>query len=92
VSMYEQHGESANQVEVNPDSALELVLATVSEVLGVANVTAERSLFETGGDSLDAVVILDMLEEKVGRELDLDLMFSAASLREFSRVLTEADR
>jgi acyl carrier protein len=64
-----------------PETATELELAAIwSEVLGRPRVYAEDSFLDLGGDSMTAVLLLDLTNERLGVDLPLDDLLAAPSL------------
>jgi acyl carrier protein len=64
-----------------PETATELELAAIwSEVLGRPRVYAADSFLDLGGDSMTAVLLLDLTTERLGVDLPLDDLLAAPSL------------
>lgn len=64
-----------------PETATEVELAAIwSEVLGRARVYADDSFLDLGGDSMTAVLLLDLTNERLGVDLPLDELLDAPSL------------
>ncbi|MEV7024151.1 acyl carrier protein [Kitasatospora sp. NPDC093558] len=61
-----------------PDTVLPHVLAAVAEVFG-ASARPDDSFFSAGGDSVAAVWLADLLEERLDTEVEVSLVLSAAS-------------
>ncbi|MFI6116714.1 amino acid adenylation domain-containing protein [Kitasatospora sp. NPDC051164] len=64
-----------------------LVTRLFREVLAVPEVGPDDDFFELGGDSLRALRLLSRLEAELGCELDIELLFDAATVRELTSAL-----
>lgn len=64
-----------------PATATEVELAAIwSEVLGRPRVFAGDNFLDLGGDSMTAVLLLDLITERLGVDLPLDDLLAAPSL------------
>jgi acyl carrier protein len=64
-----------------PQTATEVDLAAIwGEVLGRPRVYAGDNFLDLGGDSMTAVLLLDLINERLGVDLPLEELLAAASL------------
>jgi mycobactin peptide synthetase MbtE len=69
-----------------PQTPTEVAIAAIwSEVLGRSRVGADDNFLDLGGDSMTAVYLLDLTNERLGQELTLDDLFSSPSLSALAR-------
>lgn len=61
-----------------PDALLSQVMATVTAVFGHA-MAPDDNFFDAGGDSVAAVELADLLEERIGTDVDIELIHRAES-------------
>lgn len=74
----------------NENELTSIVRAVWSTVIRQDDFHADSRLEDIGGDSLDAMRILLLLEEKLGRKIRLDeAMFDGFSLNNLTRILSE---
>jgi acyl transferase domain-containing protein len=66
-----------------------VVVAVYSDVLGMVAVDPDRSFFELGGDSLQAIQAASRLSEVFGRELAAETLFDHPSARAVATHLTD---
>lgn len=59
-------------------------LAVVAEVFGVDELTETDHFFDLGGDSLDAVIVMDRINTDYGVSPTLDLFFQSDSLADLA--------
>ncbi|SEL58090.1 acyl carrier protein [Streptacidiphilus jiangxiensis] len=71
-------------------STVELVVAVYQDALGVTGLDQESDFFEHGGDSLTAFQITSRLQDALGAEIPVALVFAYPSPVELAEVL-EAD-
>jgi acyl carrier protein len=64
--------------------------ALVREVLPGVQVSMTDGLTPLGGDSLTAVELLGLIHERLGVELDPQLLYSAETIRDLATVITQA--
>jgi acyl carrier protein len=73
-----------------PVTPTELELAEVwSEVLGRPRVFAGDNFLDLGGDSMTAVLLLDLINERLGVDLPLDELLAAPSLSAIADVVDQ---
>jgi acyl carrier protein len=65
----------------------EIVLATVGQALSLAEVDGSAGFFDLGGDSLTALRVITVLEERFAQQLDLVDLLTAETLDEYCRDL-----
>jgi acyl carrier protein len=67
---------------------LERWLAQVwSEVLGVAAVSVQANFFESGGDSIKAAIIVNRVQQELGKIIHVVTIFDAPSIAQFAAYL-----
>ncbi|MDU0287720.1 acyl carrier protein [Saccharothrix longispora] len=71
----------------DPDARLAVVRATWCEVLGVAQVPDDATFFDSGGDSLRLVVLVEKLNLATGRSLRAVDLFRAGTVRGHAELL-----
>ncbi|WP_165425434.1 phosphopantetheine-binding protein [Streptomyces sp. BK022] len=71
--------------------SLDVVLAAAHEAFGFP-VTADDNFFDLDGDSLQAVDFAVQVEEILGKEIDLAMLFDAENFGEFADFIDGADR
>ncbi len=57
------------------------------EILGVKRIGKDVTFFDAGGDSLLLVVLLEMLSELAGREIQAAELFRASTIRSQATLL-----
>jgi acyl carrier protein len=73
-----------------PRTETERTLVTSwQQVLGRKLIGVDDNFMDLGGDSLGAMVLLDLIAEKFGVEIPLDRFFDALSARELASVIDE---
>ncbi|MDK2123469.1 type I polyketide synthase [Parachitinimonas caeni] len=82
-------GESSLQ-GADADTLLQAMQAMLEGFLGVAGLDVDASFFALGATSLDLIQFAKRLEQRLGREIPVALLFKAASLRELSKELAPA--
>jgi len=65
-------------------AAVERFYAVLGQVIGVDPVPPGDHFLDTGADSLDAVIVTDMLAEEFGTGPELDWYFESASVQELA--------
>jgi amino acid adenylation domain-containing protein len=79
---------AAADLPAEPDRALPRALAALwEEVLEVEGVQAEDDFFELGGDSLKAVLVFSLIEERFGARLDLGVLASGATVAKLAEAI-----
>jgi acyl carrier protein len=73
---------------LSPQTVLTHVMAAATEVLG-DHIAPEHGFFSAGGDSVAAVWIADVLEERLGVEVDVVLVINAESFNDLARQLAQ---
>jgi acyl carrier protein len=74
---------------VDRDRAVERFYAAVQEVLGV-ELDPGSHFLDLGGDSMDAVIVADMMAEEFGAAPELDAFFISESVRDLADKWWEA--
>jgi amino acid adenylation domain-containing protein len=75
---------------VAPRDSVEETLAGIwSETLNVKRVGAHDDFFELGGHSLAAMQILILVEERLGVQLDLPVLFEQTTVAKLAKVVSE---
>lgn len=78
----------AERTRTPPSTPLAKTLAAMwQKTLGVAEVAMEDDFFELGGDSLSALNFTQMLEQRFGRDLPVNLLFDAPTLVEMEATI-----
>ena len=78
------------QEYVSPSSLLQQRIAQVwEEILGVRPVGVRDNFLDLGGDSLQAIRMVDRLEEVLGREIPVSALVEAADVETLADVLFE---
>lgn len=76
---------------VVPETATEVELAAIwGEVLGRPTVYAGDNFLDLGGDSMTAVLLLDLIDERLGVDLPLDELLAAPSLSALADVVDKS--
>ncbi len=86
-SISEAVGESENWQSKTADELLPLMQAMLSDFLDLKNVDPDTSFFELGATSLDLIQFAKLLEQRMGREIAVAMLFKATSLRALSQAL-----
>ncbi|WP_223879130.1 acyltransferase domain-containing protein [Chitinimonas arctica] len=73
------------------DTLLQAMTTMLEGFLGVEGLDVDASFFALGATSLDLIQFAKRLEQRVGREIPVALLFKAASLRELSKELAPAE-
>lgn len=60
-----------------------------AEVLGLQRIDLSDRFFELGGDSIKALQLMTLVEERIGKELPISLLFGDPSLSEMAEALGE---
>ncbi len=80
--------ESRDQSSVRDDSersdSVARFLAVVADVFGVSELTPTDHFFDLGGDSLDAVIVMDRIESEFGVSPTLDQFFQSDSVSDLA--------
>jgi thioesterase domain-containing protein/acyl carrier protein len=83
-------GRAAAGARALPATPLERFLAALwQEVLGRAEIDAEEDFFALGGTSLQAAVLIRLLEERFGEYVYIVALFEAPTVRGLARYLEE---
>jgi acyl carrier protein len=69
--------------QVDKDSGFDRLYAVINEVLGV-QVEPSTHFLDLGGDSMDAVIIADMIVEEFGVGPELDSFFVSDTVRDLA--------
>lgn len=77
--------EGAGQAEAT-DRVRDLVLSSLSEILGQDSISPDDNFFAIGGDSLSAVELMERVESELGIDFPLAELFESNSIREFVAV------
>jgi acyl carrier protein len=73
---------------VAPETPTELALAAIwAEVLGRTRVAAGDNFLDVGGDSMTAVMLLDLVNERLGTDLTFDVLLAVPSLRDLATLI-----
>lgn len=73
-----------------PRTKLEIEVAEVlRDVLGLSRVGLDDDFLELGGDSLRAIEVANLLEQRLGLEVTLEEVFTASTVRNLARNATE---
>jgi len=84
---------SSGKQYVAPRTEIERVLCEIfKEVLRAEVVGIDDSFFEMGGHSLNALRIVNRVDEKVGKKLNIREIFTMPTIRELSEILNEQSR
>jgi acyl carrier protein len=67
--------------------ALAIALAAYREVLGIAEVQPDDDFFELGGDSMQAIDVVSIIEAAIGAEISAALFFTYPTPAELASVL-----
>lgn len=68
----------------------EILAEACCSVLDVDEVDLGKSLFAHGADSLQALELLEALEEQVGQVVNMVAVFEAATLRDLAEMIDQA--
>ncbi|RPK56903.1 Linear gramicidin synthase subunit B [Streptomyces sp. ADI96-02] len=66
---------------------LDLLVGIFRDVLGLADLTADCDFYEAGGDSLTAFQITGRLQEALGAEIPVSLVFAYPTPADLAEVL-----
>lgn len=81
---------AAVDLPADSEQALPQALAALwEEVLEVEGVRAEDDFFELGGDSLKAVLVFSLIEERFGVRLDLGVLASGATVARLAEAIAD---
>lgn len=83
-------GGEASLQGADADTLLQAMRAMLEGFLGVEGLDVDASFFALGATSLDLIQFAKRLEQRLGREIPVALLFKAASLRELSKELAPA--
>ncbi|MFJ4851600.1 MULTISPECIES: acyl carrier protein [unclassified Streptomyces] len=75
--------------QLPPDSLLPQVMTAVAEVFG-DGMGPEDGFFAAGGDSVTAVWLADLLEERLGVDVDAHTVLNAENFRAMAARLADA--
>jgi iturin family lipopeptide synthetase A len=65
-------------------TSVDRFIAVIGEVIGLAEVTRTEHFLDLGGDSLDAVIVTDMISQEFGTAPELDWFFESATVQELA--------
>ncbi|SOD91008.1 acyl carrier protein [Streptomyces sp. Ag109_G2-15] len=68
-------------------STLDLLVGIFRDVLALADLTADTDFYEAGGDSLTAFQITGRLQEALGVDLPVSLVFAYPTPRDLAEVV-----
>ncbi|MFE2103354.1 MULTISPECIES: acyl carrier protein [unclassified Streptomyces] len=68
-------------------STLDLLVGIFQDVLALADLTADTDFYEAGGDSLTAFQITGRLQEALGVDLPVSLVFAYPTPRDLAEVV-----
>ncbi|MFF8431432.1 acyl carrier protein [Streptomyces sp. NPDC016566] len=68
-------------------STLDLLVGIFQDVLALADLTADTDFYEAGGDSLTAFQIIGRLQEALGVDLPVSLVFAYPTPRDLAEVV-----
>jgi len=81
---------AAAGLPAGPERALPEALAALwGEVLEIEGVQAEDDFFELGGDSLKAVLLFALIEERFGARMDLGVLASGATVVRLAEAIAD---
>src|SRR5712664_2987223 len=69
-------------------SALDAVLAAYRQILDTPDVTADDDFFELGGDSIQAMNIIALVQEMIGAEISVGMFFTYPTAAELATAIT----
>ncbi|MFN6497065.1 MAG: SDR family NAD(P)-dependent oxidoreductase [Nostoc sp. DedQUE01] len=73
------------QTRVLPRNELERQISLVwQEVLGIGQIDIHSNFFELGGNSIKAIILVNKLQEQLGRNFHFTMMIEAPTIAEFS--------
>lgn len=73
------------QTRVLPRNELERQISLVwQEVLGIGQIDIHSNFFELGGSSIKAIILVNKLQEQLGRNFHFTMMIEAPTIAEFS--------
>ncbi|ONI76286.1 hypothetical protein ALI144C_37135 [Actinosynnema sp. ALI-1.44] len=78
--------------EVPRDSEEELVAGTFTEILGLPEVSADDDFFELGGNSLQALRLLNILRKKTSPDLPIAVLFETPTVAGIAAALRDVDQ
>nr|MCU8461362.1 phosphopantetheine-binding protein [Vibrio vulnificus] len=77
---------------VAPSSPLERTLCEIwQEVLGVEQVSVEDNFFRLGGTSISTVRVSSLLQQRLGTEVPLSLIFTECTIKTLAQSLVTAN-
>lgn len=72
---------------IAPTATVELLVGIFRDVLRLPELTAETDFYEAGGDSLTAFQITGRLQELLGADVPVSLVFAYPTPRELAEVV-----
>lgn len=78
---------TANTVTPAAASTLDLLLGIFRDVLRLPEMTCDTDFYEAGGDSLTAFQITGRLQEALGADVPVSLVFAYPTPRELAEVV-----
>jgi len=66
-------------------ASVERFLTVVAEVFGVEELAAGDHFLDLGGDSLDAVIVMDRIDLEFGVRPELDMFFQSESVSDLAQ-------
>jgi acyl carrier protein len=79
-----------SDTDVESTSILRFILARCCDLLGWDELRPQDNFFEVGGDSLAATELLAACEAEFDVSMDLEVLFSVSTLREFAEAVSNA--
>lgn len=76
-----------NTATAETTTTLDLLVGIFREVLGLDDLTADWDFYEAGGDSLTAFQIVGRLQEALGAEIPVSLVFAYPTPADLAEVL-----
>lgn len=70
----------SEQSQGERSAAIERFLTVLAEVFGVPDLTPTDHFLDIGGDSLDAVIVMDRIDLEFGVRPDLDMFFQSENV------------
>ncbi len=70
-----------DHVQTERSAGVERFLTLLAEVFGLDELTPTDHFLDLGGDSLDAVIVMDRIDLEFGVRPELDLFFASENVR-----------
>jgi len=79
-------GETGSRTIVLPQSNTELVVSEIwKDVLKVKEISTDSDFFETGGNSIKAIKVISLIQERLSVKVSITAFFNAPSIQEISK-------